>query len=229
MAVGNLPRAGLRLLGTLDRMGAGAPAPSPVAYEALVRRPVVELVGRVCEELTRFAGEYCIDPERAVGGPVRTARRDRHGFSIRSDLVVRFPRQQGAISDVAGFQLRVSATGIVVQGGTWRPAEVPLARLHQWLHDHGAVLGNAYDASLARVVGPMHVDRASARREVLPGPAFLPALRGASAMHLAVRLAPAMLVRRELSRTVVNTMRRMAPIVRLLDRGLAYGVETART
>lgn len=217
------PPAGLKLLGTLDRLGASQHATlAPSAFESLLRRPAIAFAVAMNRHLERIAPEYRADPRRIEAAPGQVFRRDRHGVVRRTEMAIDFLRIRTAPGEAAGFQVRIGATGVDIAAGIWQPRPRVRLRLRAWLLTNHHQLEAAMAGDVARRAGPLHMlaGEEGTRLTARTGDALLEQLLMAREMWWAVRLAPSLLTEGELDRVVAGYFRLLAPCVRLLSAAM---------
>ena len=217
------PPAGLKLLGTLDRLGGTEQRTlAPSAYESLLRKPAIALATAMNRHLERIAPEYRADPRRIGTTPAQVFRNDRHGLARRTEVAIDFTRRHAAPGTSAGFGVRINATGIDVAGGAWQLETRATLRLRAWLLSHHCLLETAMKGEVLRRLGPPHVRIGEQVRvlDVRHDGSCLEQLLMARELWWVVRLAPGLLTSDGLDRTVAGYFRVLAPCVQLLSRAM---------
>ena len=214
------PPAGLKLLGTLDRLGgADQRALAPSAYESLLRKPAIALAATMNRHLEQIAPEYRADPRRIGTAPGQVFRHDRHGVARRTEVAIDFTRRHSAPGTSAGFGVRIGATGIDVAAGMWQPAARATLRWRSWLLSHHHALQTAMSGEVLRRIGAPRVLIGDQVRvlNARHGGSCLEQLLMARELWWVVRLAPGLLTTNGLDRVVAGHFRVLAPCVKLLS------------
>jgi hypothetical protein len=225
------PTAGLKLLGTLDRLGgADQRTLAPSAYESLLRKPAIALATTMDTHLAHFAPEYRADPRRIGTMPGQVFRHDRHGLARRTEVAIDFTRRRFAPGTAASFGVRIGATGIDVAAGMWQPEAQAAARWRSWLLSHHQLLENAMSGEVLRRVGPPQALIGDHVRVLNVGNdrSCLDRLLMSRELWWVVRLAPGLLTSSGLDRVVAGYFRVLAPCVRILSGAMGGGTGGVR-
>lgn len=130
-------------------------APRKGIYEEHVRAPMVELVGRVNEELRLFAADHCVaEPARAIYRLYRDTRFSKDKTPYKTHIGATFHCQGLSRHGGAGFYFGVSHRCVEIAGGVYMPGPDELLVLRNAIADDpAAFLKLISDPKLTRSMG----------------------------------------------------------------------------
>jgi uncharacterized protein (TIGR02453 family) len=121
--------------------------PRKEKFEEILRNPMLDLLGRINEDLMKFAPDYVAEPSKAIFRIYRDTRfsKDKKPYKTRLAAVFShrmLPRNQGA-----GFYFQVADDKVGIGGGIYAP---PPNRLRK-IREHVAANYDQYDKAIREV------------------------------------------------------------------------------
>jgi uncharacterized protein (TIGR02453 family) len=110
--------------------------PRKEKYEALIRTPMLELVGCLNEEFTRFAPEYITPPPKALYRIYRDTRFSKDKTPYKTHISAIFPRHTAVKRGGSVFYFHFTEKEILVFGGVWGPEREELLAYRTLLQEH---------------------------------------------------------------------------------------------
>jgi uncharacterized protein (TIGR02453 family) len=195
-------------------------------FEADVRRPMIELVTLLCDDMRLIAADCVPDkPEKAIYRIYRDTRFSRDKTPYKTHIAAHFQHRQVTRNQGAGFYFQVSHEGLAVGGGMYMPGPEQLlavrkALAQRWqefarLCAHRALvrcLGPLQGDSLARV--PKGFDPQSPAAEWLKRKQF----------YYYVELDAKLALGPGLRRQVMSRFERVAPMIQFLNEAIVAGL-----
>jgi uncharacterized protein (TIGR02453 family) len=128
--------------------------PRKEKYDALIRTPMLELVGALNEEFARFAPEYIAPPQKALYRIYRDTRFSKDKTPYKTHISAIFPRHTARKREGSVFYFHWTEKEILVFGGVWGPEREELLAyrtlLQEYYEEFQQILA---DKKLKRVLG----------------------------------------------------------------------------
>lgn len=202
--------------------------PRKEQFESLVKQPMLELIGLVCDDLRGFAVDHVTDPAKSLFRIYRDTRFAKDKSPYKTQIAANFPRQGLPKYQAATFYFSVSHKGVEVAGGLYMPGPLELSAVREAIaHADGdfrkliaarplrAKLGDLQGERLARVPQGCAPDHPAA--DLLRHKQFY------FYQVLPTRLALEPGLRRE----IVTRFRAVAPFVHFLNAAILQKVREA--
>jgi len=138
--------------------------PRKAKFEELLRKPMLELVGQINEDMRKFAVDHVREPEKTVFRIYRDTRFSKDKTPYKTHIAATFVRHGMAKLAGAGFYFGVSHTGVDIAGGMYMPGPPELAAVRKAIAEDEAgfrkmitsrrlnrLLGKMQGAQLTRV------------------------------------------------------------------------------
>src|SRR5690349_13174115 len=93
--------------------------PRKEQFEQLVRRPMLELVEQVLDDLRGFAVDHVVDPKRAVYRIYRDTRFSNDKSPYKTHIAAIFPHARLPKHAGAGYYFAISHEGLQIGGGAY--------------------------------------------------------------------------------------------------------------
>ncbi len=201
--------------------------PRKAKFEELVRKPMIELVTRVNDQLRKFAIDYVVsDPTKALYRIYRDTRFSKDKTPYKTHIAAHFQHRRLPKNRAAGFYFHVSHTEVVIAGGIYMPGPEELAavrdaiaknpRAFEKLVTHKALVnkvGKLLGESLARVPKNYPPDHPAAERLRM------------KQFYFDLKLNPSEALKPTLDKTVVEAFRRMSPVVDYFNEGIIASIK----
>jgi uncharacterized protein (TIGR02453 family) len=129
-------------------------------FEEHVKRPMIELVSGLHEEMMRFAPEYVDEPGKAIYRFYRDTRFSADKKPYKDRIAASFHRRGLSRHGCAGFYFSVSGSAVEIGGGVYMPAPGELAAIRAHLADkHREFRRIASNPELRRLMGEVEGER----------------------------------------------------------------------
>jgi uncharacterized protein (TIGR02453 family) len=131
------PAAGLDFLRALEKHNRREWfQPRKPVYDEQVKKPMLDLVGRVNQAMLAFAPDYINEPEKAVYRIYRDTRFSKDKTPYKTHIAAIFPRRGLDKHGGGGLYFAVSAKEVEVAGGIYMPAPETLLAVRTHLADN---------------------------------------------------------------------------------------------
>jgi uncharacterized protein (TIGR02453 family) len=194
-------------------------------FQADVRRPMVELVTLLCEDMRRLAADYVPDkPEKAIYRIYRDTRFSHDKTPYKTHISAHFQHRRVTRNEGAGFYFQVSHEGLDVGGGMYMPGPEQLLAVRQALSAQWQQFARlCEDRALLRYLGPL---QGQSLARVPKG--FDPQSPAAEwlkrkQLFYYVELDAKLALGPGLRRQVMNRFERVAPMVQFLNEAIIAG------
>jgi uncharacterized protein (TIGR02453 family) len=125
-------------------------------YERHVRGPMIELLGRLAEDLPRFAPELISDPRVSLYRVYRDTRFSEDKTPLKTHVAAHFPSRGLARGEGAGLYLEVAPAWVWIGGGLYMPSSADLRCLREHIAEHHRALHRIVTApGFRRAVGSL--------------------------------------------------------------------------
>ena len=136
--------------------------PRKEQYEALIKIPMLELVGHLNAAFSSFAPSYVTDPQKAVFRIYRDTRFSHDKTPYKTHIAAIFPRNTAIKREGAVFYLHFTEKEVLAFGGVWGPDRDELMAYRALLRDnHEEFEAILADKSLRRLVGGLQGEQLS--------------------------------------------------------------------
>ena len=190
-------------------------------FEQYVRSPMLELVGALNAQLTRFAPEFVTEPTKAIFRIYRDTRFSADKTPYKTHIAAWFRRRGAKDVHLGGFYFSVSPEQIEVAGGIYHPdpATALVVRTHI-CENHRELRKIVANPKIRRLLGE------------LQGGELIRAPKGFDPAHPAIAfvkkkdwildatLDPALATTPRLYNEIVDRFRAMTPLIQYLNRPL---------
>src|SRR4051794_28074511 len=192
--------------------------PRKALYDEHVRRPMLELIELVNDDLRAFAADHVTEPARAVYRIYRDTRFARDKTPYKTHIAAIFPRPGLPRHAGAGFYFSVSHTGVEIAGGIYMPGPEELAAVRQALaRDPTAFRRLAASSALKRLMGELQgTSLARVPRGYDPAHPAADLLRRKQ-LYFGKELPADMALGTSVRREVSTRFKAMAPVVHFLN------------
>jgi uncharacterized protein (TIGR02453 family) len=135
--------------------------PRKELFEAEVRRPMIELVSLVNEDLKRFAVDYAVAvPAKALYRIYRDTRFSKDKTPYKTHVGATFHRQGLSRTTCAGFYVGVSHKSVEIAGGMYMPGPEELSAVRAAIvEDPETFLARVNDRKLSKSMGVLRGER----------------------------------------------------------------------
>lgn len=196
--------------------------PRKEKYEALIKLPMMELVGCLNEEFARFAPAYITLPQKAVFRIYRDTRFSHDKTPYKTHIAAIFPRNTAEKSRGAVFYFHFTEKELLVFGGVYSPERDELLAYRTLLQEHyeefREIVG---DKRLKRVLGGLQGERLTRTPKGFPVDHPAEGLLRQRQWYLEGTLKIGLLTSRKLVTEVSRHFELMAPMVEFLNRPFA--------
>ena len=224
------PAAGLDFLRSLEKHNRREWfQPRKAVYDEQVKRPMIDLVGRVAQAMMAFAPDYINEPEKAIYRIYRDTRFSKDKTPYKTHIAAIFPRRGLDKHGGGGLYFAVSHKEVEVAGGIYMPAPETLLAVRTHMADnHEDFRRLIRDRALTRLLGE------------LQGEQLTRVPKGFSADHAAADLLrykqflfytvmdPGIATTPKLEREVVTRFRALMPVLEFLNRPLVHAAKKTR-
>src|SRR6185437_8067272 len=100
-------------------------------FEEQVRKPMLELVGLINDDLRKFAVDHVTEPAKALYRIHRDTRFSKDKTPYKTHIAAMLPRQGLGKNTCAGFYFSVSHTGVEVAAGMYMPGPPDLLKVRE--------------------------------------------------------------------------------------------------
>jgi uncharacterized protein (TIGR02453 family) len=195
--------------------------PRKEQYDALVRRPALEIVERLADDLRPFAPEVIADPKTAIYRIYRDTRFSNDKTPYKTHIAASFPWRGLPRHEGAGLYFHVSPTDVWIGGGMYAPPTAQLHIVRQHIaNNHRRLRSIVESAAFKRVFGALEGER------LTRVPRGFPQDHKAAEwlrfrQYLAGReVAPGVATAPRFYATVLETFRVAVPLIRFLNEPL---------
>lgn len=120
------------------------------AYEAYVKRPMVELIERLATDLPAIAPDLVAHPRTSMYRIYRDTRFSPNKAPFKTHVAAIFPHRDLPKHEGAGLYVHVAADQVFIGGGLYRPQARQLQRLREHIATHGRRLRKLTGAPVFR-------------------------------------------------------------------------------
>jgi uncharacterized protein (TIGR02453 family) len=126
-------------------------------YERHVRGPMVELLGRLAEDLPRFAPELVSDPRVSLYRIYRDTRFSADKSPLKTHVAAHFPSKRfGRRGEGAGLYLEVAPKWVWIGGGLYMPSSADLYAIREHIaSNHRRLHKVVTSPSFSKAVGQL--------------------------------------------------------------------------
>ncbi|MGE5324497.1 MAG: DUF2461 domain-containing protein [Actinomycetota bacterium] len=110
--------------------------PRKEKYEALIKRPMLEMVSCLNAEFARFAPEYITPPQKALYRIYRDTRFSHDKTPYKTHISAIFPRSNAVKREGSVFYFHFTEKEVLVFGGVWAPEREELLAYRTLLEEH---------------------------------------------------------------------------------------------
>lgn len=196
--------------------------PRKEKYEALIKLPMLELVGALNEEFARFAPAYLTPPQKSVFRIYRDTRFSHDKTPYKTHIAALFPRSGADRMRGACFYFHFTEKELLVFGGVYSPERDELLAYRSLLQEHyeefQALLG---DKQLKRALGDLQGEQLSRMPKGFPVDHPADALLRQRQWYLEGTLDIRLLTSRKLPLEIARHFELMTPMVEFLNRPFA--------
>jgi uncharacterized protein (TIGR02453 family) len=193
------------------------------AYEADVRQPMIELIGRLADDLRTFAPEVVCDPKTSMYRIYRDIRFSANKAPYKTHVAAVFPTRGLPKHEGAGLYFHVSPDDVWIGGGMYAPSTPQLQAVREHIAvNHHKLRAIVESPAFKRAVGSLEGERL--QRVPLGFPKD-----HAAADYLKYRqflagseLGPSAATSRRFYGSVLNVFRQVSPLVRFLNEPLLH-------
>lgn len=100
-------------------------------FEEVLRNPMLELLGRINQDLMKFAPDYVAEPSKAIFRIYRDTRFSKDKTPYKTHVAAVFSHRAMPRNHGAGFYFQVSDTKVGIGGGIYAPPPDLLRRLRE--------------------------------------------------------------------------------------------------
>jgi uncharacterized protein (TIGR02453 family) len=130
--------------------------PRKEKYEALIKDPMLELVGCLNDEFARFAPNYLTPPQKAMYRIYRDTRFSKDKTPYKTHISGIFPRVTAVKREGAVFYFHFTAKELLAFGGIYSPERDELMAYRSLIQERHQELEEILDSKmLRRTVGPL--------------------------------------------------------------------------
>jgi uncharacterized protein (TIGR02453 family) len=130
--------------------------PRKEKYEALIKAPMLELVGCLNDEFARFAPHYLTPPQKAMYRIYRDTRFSKDKTPYKTHISGIFPRVTAVKREGAVFYFHFTAKELLAFGGVYSPERDELMAYRGLIQERYQELEEILDSKmLRRTVGPL--------------------------------------------------------------------------
>jgi uncharacterized protein (TIGR02453 family) len=130
--------------------------PRKERYEALIKAPMMELVGCLNDEFARFAPNYLTPPQKALYRIYRDTRFSKDKTPYKTHISGIFPRVTAVKREGAVFYFHFTAKELLAFGGVYSPERDELMAYRGLIQERYQELEEILDSKmLRRTVGPL--------------------------------------------------------------------------
>lgn len=209
-------------------------------YEAELKRPMLELIGAINDDLAKHAPEMIVTPEKAMLRIYRDIRFSKNKQPYKTHIAAYFKPVGLCKTSGAGFYIHISAKEVFVGAGAYMPEREQLLAIRKYIADHHEELRKILrEPKVRRLMGELEgaeltrVPKGFAKDH--PAADLLRQQQWAVSATLPAKLA----VSKELLPEITKRFRAAAPLVKFLNRPLCaeprksvnfalFGLATAR-
>jgi uncharacterized protein (TIGR02453 family) len=190
-------------------------------FEQHVKAPMLDLVGAINTELTKFAPEYVTEPKSAIFRIYRDTRFSADKTPYKTHVAASFSRRGGERLGTGGFYFSVSHDAIEVAAGIYHPdRDVTLLVRNHIAETHQELSRILSDKKSRKLTGELKGDALSRSPK-----GFDPAHPAAGFIKmkdwiLDVMLDASLATTPKLHSAIVERFRAMAPLLEYLNRPL---------
>ncbi len=203
--------------------------PRKEKYEALIKLPMLELVGCLNEEFARFAPAYVTAPQKSVFRIYRDTRFSHDKTPYKTHIAALFPRSGAERMRGACFYFHFTEKELLVFGGVYSPERDELLAYRALLQEHHEefqqILNNK---KLKRVLGGLQGEQLSRMPKGFPVDHPAEALLRHRQWYLEGTLDIRLLTSRKLVAEMSRHFELMTPLVQFLNRPFAQKSKTAK-
>ena len=136
--------------------------PRKERYEALIKAPMLELIGCLNAEFARFAPDYVTPPEKAAYRIYRDTRFSPDKTPYKTHISAIFPRRSAIKREGAVFYLHFTEKDVLAFGGVYSPERDELLAYRGLLNERYQELEEILrDKKLRRTVGQLQGEQLS--------------------------------------------------------------------
>jgi uncharacterized protein (TIGR02453 family) len=203
--------------------------PRKYEYEAVVRAPMLELVGAVNHALARFAPDYITEPDKAIYRIYRDTRFSPDKTPYKTHIAAVFKRRGLDKHSGAGLYFSVSPAEIEVAGGLYMPGPEQLLAVRRYITAHHEQFKSLIShRGLRRQMGELKGESLSRSPK-----GFDPEHPAAAFVRMKqwlfwTMLDPALAATDRLYEEIVKRFQLMTPFIEFLNRSFAQRYSVAR-
>jgi uncharacterized protein (TIGR02453 family) len=187
-------------------------------FEELLRKPMLELLALVNDDLRGFAVDHVTEPARALYRIHRDTRFSKDKTPYKTHIAAMFPRQGLGKNTCAGFYFGVSHSGVEVAAGMYMPGPPDLLTVRDAIAaDEKGFRKLLAAPKLKRVMGEIQGQRlARVPKGFDPNHTAADLVR-LKQFYLYVTLPADTALTKDIRRAVVDRFRLMEPMVRFIN------------
>jgi uncharacterized protein (TIGR02453 family) len=196
--------------------------PRKEKYEALIRTPMLQLVGALNEQFARFAPEYITPPQKALYRIYRDTRFSKDKTPYKTHISAIFPRHTAVKREGSVFYFHFTEKEILCFGGVWAPERDELLAYRTLLQEHHEEFQKILtDKKLKRMLGGLQGEQLTRMPKGFPVDHPAEALLRHRQWFLETTLDIGLLTTPRLLPEMARRFEVMAPFVEFLNRPFA--------
>src|SRR6185312_700255 len=196
--------------------------PRKEKYEALIKEPMLELIGCLNEEFARFAPEYITPPHKAIYRIYRDTRFSKDKTPYKTHISAIFPRCTARKREGSVFYFHFTEKELLVFGGVYAPERDELLAYRTLLQEHyeefQAILA---ERNIKRTLGGLQGEQLTRMPKGFPVDHPAEHLLRHRQWFLEATLSNKSLTSKKVVQEIASRFELMAPFVEFLNRPFA--------
>jgi uncharacterized protein (TIGR02453 family) len=127
-------------------------------YDRHVRGPMIEVIGRLADDLSAVAPEFAADAKTSLFRPFRDTRFSDNKAPLKTNVAARFPHRVLGRMNGAGLYFEVAPGWVWIGGGIWAPEAPQLHAIREHIAEHHPQLSQIVGAPRFRKLGGLKGD-----------------------------------------------------------------------
>lgn len=197
--------------------------PRKEKYEALIKLPMMELVGGINEELSRFAPAYITPPQKAVYRIYRDTRFSKDKTPYKTHISAIFPRNTALKREGSVFYFHFTEKELLIFGGVYSPERDELLAYRTQLQERHQEFNEILAGKkLQRVFGGLQGEQLTRMPKGFPVDHPAEGLLRHRQWFLESTVDSKVLLSPKLVREIASRFELMAPFVEFLNQPFAH-------
>jgi uncharacterized protein (TIGR02453 family) len=197
-------------------------------FEELCRKPMLELVTQVVDDLRKFAIDHVVEPNKAIYRIYRDTRFSKDKSPYKTHIAAIFPHARLPKHAGAGYYFDLSHEGLSIGGGVYEPGPVELAALRAAIaKDERAFRKLIEDKRLAKQMGKLQGATLARVPKGFASDHSAEDLLRRKQLYFFTVMKPEAALKSTIRKTIVERFRLMSPLMEWMNDAILRAMESA--